>query len=80
MIGVVVTKLGGITQGLQSVAQDIQTGQRSGGSVRLMGVDQNNSILQLIAVMDAYLSAGSGFAVSVEYISPLVKQQEGVKK
>lgn len=78
VIGVVVTKLGGITQGLRGVAQDIQTGQRSGGSVSIMGVDTNASILQLIAVLDVYLSAGSGFAVSVEYISTFVKEQVGL--
>jgi S1-C subfamily serine protease len=79
VIGVVVTKLGGITQGLQSIGQTIVEGKKN-GRVTMLGVDPNDSMLQLIGVMDAYLSAGSGFAVSVEYIAAFVKEQATEKR
>ncbi len=68
VIGIVEIKIGGINENLQNVAQQIQRGQQSGSSVSIMGVDPNASLLQLIGVLDAYLSAGSGSAVSVEHI------------
>lgn len=73
VIGIVEIKIGGINDALQKVAQTIQTSQRTGSSVQILGVDSNGSLLQVIGVLDAYLSAGSGSAVSIEHIFDAAK-------
>lgn len=74
VIGIVEIKIGGINDNLEQVARKIQAGQAY-GSVTTMGVDTNASLLQLIGVLDAYLSAGSGSAVSVVHINAFVQEK-----
>lgn len=74
VIGIVEIKIGGINDNLQQIALQIQQGQKY-GYVKTMGVDTNASLLQLIGVLDAYLSAGSGSAVSVEHIYAFAQEK-----
>jgi S1-C subfamily serine protease len=80
VIGIVEIKIGGINENLQKIALQIQQGQQSGARVTMMGVDPNASLLELIGVLDAYLSAGSGSAVSVEHIYAFAQEKSAGKK
>jgi S1-C subfamily serine protease len=79
VVGVVEIKIGGINENLQEIARNINEGSKH-GSVRMMGVDPNAALLQLIGVLDAYLSAGSGSAVSIEHIAAFVQEKKAQKK
>lgn len=70
VVGVVTNKLGGINQKLGEVRQSIVASQ-SQGNVTIFGVDPNATSLELINVLDAFLSAGAGWAVSIEYSIPV---------
>jgi len=71
VVGVVTNKLGGINPKLEEVRKSI-TASQGQGKVLLMGVDPNQATLELINVLDQYLSAGAGWASSIEYVEPLV--------
>lgn len=73
VIGVITNKLGGITPQLDEVRRTIQSTE-SQGRILMMGVDPNRTSLELINVLDTYLSAGAGWAVSINYIKPLIVQ------
>jgi S1-C subfamily serine protease len=79
VIGIVEIKIGGINDNLEHIGEQIKAGQGN-GSVSIMGVDTNASLLQLIGVLDAYLSAGSGSAVSVEHIYAFAQEKTAEKK
>jgi len=70
VVGVITNKLGGINPNLNQVRSSIIEGQKQ-GSVVMLGVDPNKAMLELINVLDAYLSAGAGWAVSIEHAPPL---------
>jgi S1-C subfamily serine protease len=75
VVGIIEIKIGGINDNLQHVAQQIQEAQASGVQMTMMGIDPNASLLNVIGVLDAYLSAGSGSAVSVEHIYGAVQAE-----
>jgi S1-C subfamily serine protease len=79
VIGVIEIKIGGINEQLEPVGKQIAQAGGTGG-VFLSGVDTNKALLNLIAVLDQYLSAGSGSAVSVQHISDFVQAQVTGKK
>lgn len=74
VIGVIDIKIGSINEQLARVAQQIQSARKS-GSVLLMGINPNDTLLELINVLDRYLSAGSGAAVSIQHISGFIRDQ-----
>jgi len=75
VVGVVTNKLGGINQKLDEVRQTIRSRQGT-GQVVILGVDQSATTLEVINVLDSYLSAGAGWAVSIDYIKPLIEKQK----
>jgi S1-C subfamily serine protease len=74
VVGVITNKLGGISKKLDEVRQSIQQTQNRGG-VRIMGIDPNATSLELINVLDSFLSAGAGWAVSIDYVKPLLAKK-----
>jgi len=76
VVGVVTNKLGGINQKLDEVRQSINA-TKGQGQVTIMGVDPNAATLEVINVLDNFLSAGAGWAISIEYIKPVI---ENLKK
>ncbi len=79
VVGVVTNRLGGISPKLSETREKILQGQKRGGSVRIMGVDPNESILEVVNVLDQFLSAGTGWAVSIGHIRDFLTKQ-GVLK
>lgn len=75
VVGVITNKLGGISPKLDEVRQSIRATQGQ-GQVRVMGIDPNATSLELINVLDNYLSAGAGWAVSIDYIKPLLEKRK----
>jgi hypothetical protein len=47
----------------------------SHGGVSISGVNPNDTFPQIIGVLDAFLSAGSGFSVLTDHISELLKAE-----
>jgi S1-C subfamily serine protease len=74
-VGIITNKLGGISLKLETIRNSLAAGQKEGGGVFIKGVDPNETSLELINTLDAFLSAGAGWAVSIEYIRPLVSSQ-----
>jgi hypothetical protein len=70
-VGIVTNKLGGITSKLGVIRDNLTAGQRQ-GRVLTLGVDVNEAMIELVNTLDAFLSAGAGWAVSIDYIKPLV--------
>jgi hypothetical protein len=68
VIGIVEIKIGSINSALVDVADQVKAGKKQGMVLKTVGVDTNDALLQVIGVLDAYLSAGSGSAVSVEHV------------
>ncbi len=79
VIGVITNKLGGISQKLSDVRQSIVASQNQ-GNVKIFGVDPNAAELELINVLDAFLSAGAGWSVSIDYAKPLLAGKDLGKK
>jgi hypothetical protein len=79
VVGVVTTRIGGIGSKLSETREKILQGQKSGGSVRIMGVDPNESILELVNVLDQFLSAGTGWAVSIDHVRDFLAKQDVLK-
>lgn len=78
VIGIVEIKIGGINDNLQKIENQIEQ-NKPHGSMTMLGVDPNAALLQLIQVLDAYLSAGSGSAVSVEHIYAFAQEKSTEK-
>lgn len=76
VVGVVTSKLGGITPKLDEIRNGIQSSQATGSQVKFLGVDAPSSIKELIDVLDSFLSAGAGAAVSIDYIAGATKQTD----
>jgi S1-C subfamily serine protease len=74
VVGVITNKLGGINQKLDEVRQSIQATQGQ-GRVTIMGVDPNATSLEVINVLDNFLSAGAGWAVSIDYVKPQLEKR-----
>lgn len=72
VLGVITNKLGGISPGLDAVRQKV-IGSRGRGGVQIMGLNPNETFLELINTLDAFLSAGAGWAASIDYITPVLK-------
>ena len=68
VIGVVDIKIGSINNKLVEIVKQLQSGPGQNMRVNAGGVDVNEAMINLISVLDAYLSAGSGAAVSVSEI------------
>lgn len=68
VIGIVSMREGSITQGLEQVRNFIEeSNKHSTGSVYISGVNPIPVLKELIDVLDAYISVGIGFAISIEY-------------
>lgn len=78
VVAVVTNRLGGISPKLDEIRKRIQQG-KSSGKVTIMGVDPNESILELVNVLDLYLSAGTGWAISVDHIRILLADEDILK-
>ena len=79
VIGVIDIKIGGINDRLTEIGLGIRNAGGRGG-VTISGIDTNEVLLNLIGVLDQFLSVGSGSAVSIEHISEFVKAQSAEKK
>lgn len=66
VVGIAVERFGGVSDKLKKVRQQIMASRGSGG-VLIQGVNPNVSILQLINVLDNFLSNGMGAAMSIDY-------------
>jgi S1-C subfamily serine protease len=73
VVGVITNKLGGINPELNAVRQNIGASPNRGG-VSISGVNPNDTFFKLINVLDNFLSAGAGWAVSTEYAKPLIEK------
>jgi S1-C subfamily serine protease len=74
VLGVITNKLGGINQRLDDVRQSILEGQKV-GRASILGVDPNATSLELINVLDNFLSAGAGWAVSIDHVKPFLEKR-----
>ena len=72
VVGVITNKLGGISLELDEIRQSIRRTQ-SQGRVLIGGVNPNATSLELINVLDNFLSAGTGWAVSIEHVRSLLE-------
>ena len=79
VVGVVTTRMGGIGPKLSETREKILQGQKSGGAVLIEGVDPNESILQVVNVLDQFLSAGTGWAVSIDHVRDFLAKQDVLK-
>lgn len=74
VVGIVTTKLVGITNKLSEAREQIKQSQAAGSRVLFGGVDPLESIKELIDILDNYLNVGVGGAVSIDYVATTVKQ------
>ena len=77
VIGIIEIKIGSINNELEQIAQKIKATHAVG--ISLSGINTNETFLQLIGVLDAYLSAGSGAAVSVNHIYAFAQEKTAEK-
>lgn len=74
VLGIVVSRLVGISSGLQKVRQHIAS-TRGQGSVLVQGVDPNAAIFELINVLDSYLMSGMGSSVAIDAVEPDISER-----
>ena len=73
VVGIVSSRLVGITPALVEIRNQIVAGQQSSGiRLRLIGVDPNAAILELTNVLDADLMSGMGAAIVIDYASAVL--------
>jgi hypothetical protein len=65
VVGIVSTKLVGITGELEKVRDQVTAAQRW-STVRLQGINPNTTLLDIINVLDNFLISGMGSAVSTD--------------
>jgi len=80
VIGIVSTKVFGISPALDTMRAQFQTAAASGGSVRMFGVDVGQSLIELTNVLDQNLISGMGTAVSSSYAAAMLKATAKAKK
>jgi S1-C subfamily serine protease len=76
VIGITTTKVFGISLSLDALRTAWTNSAKSGGGIRIMGIDTATSFLTLINDLDQDLISGLGSGVSIEYAK---KQQESAK-
>ena len=67
VVGIVSTKLVGITNALEKVRDQIPPALRS-GTLQLQGINPNRTLLDIINVLDNFLISGMGSAVSTDTV------------
>lgn len=81
VIGVVTNRVGGIGPKLEEVRENIDKSKRGPviATVMISGIDPNESIKELINVLDRFLSAGVGWAVSIDHVRDFLAEQDVLK-
>jgi S1-C subfamily serine protease len=66
VVGIVSTKLTGITNGLDNIRRQAEKGAGSGGRVIIMGVDPTEFAIETVNVLDSQLANDLGSAVAID--------------
>jgi hypothetical protein len=67
VVGIVNSKIVGITDDLVAIRKQIILGQQSGDRMQILGADPLKALLDLINTLDNYLISGMGVGISIDY-------------
>jgi S1-C subfamily serine protease len=80
VLGILSNREGGISQGLDQARKMIDQATKSGGSVKMFGVDPLETDRMLINTLDAYISTGIGYARNIRFAREYIASNKMLTK